>query len=157
MRCSLPPALCAEQSHLPQPLSMWTWSTQNHLGGALLDPHHLSASLLSWDAPNGTCYSWCDSTSDTWKGAMTSLNRLDMSRLQILSVLDSLRIWESTWVTVQPLCSQLFFQCVFQHFVKKKRSFSLSASRLGVPAFFSSSSLTSSLSLLEPLPNDINF
>lgn len=157
MRCSLPSALCAEQTHLPQPLSMWTWSSQHHLGGALLDPHHLSASLLSWDAPNGTCYSWCDSTSATWKGAMTSLNRLDMSRLQILSVLDSLRIWESTWVTVQPLCSQLFFQCVFQHFVKKREASPYLPHTLGFLHFFSSSSLTSSLSLLESLPNDINF
>lgn len=71
--------------------------------------------------PNRTQYLWCDSTSATWKGVMTSLNQLDMSRLQILSVLNSLRMWDSAWATVQPLCSQLFFQCVFQHFGKKEK------------------------------------
>lgn len=53
---------------------------------------------------------------------MTSLNQLDMSRLQILSGLDSSRMWDSAWATVQPLCSQLFSQCVFQHFVKEREA-----------------------------------
>lgn len=61
--CLLLSVLNKQNSLSPPPYM--TRSNPNHLGGSLLDPHHLSASLLSWDTQNGTRYSRCDSTSAT--------------------------------------------------------------------------------------------